>query len=61
MGTTERMSEPNNDTAAAGDRPTGAIPPIEGEPEPAPDQQLSEAQREAEQTIRSISRLEERN
>lgn len=55
------MTVPNDDDPAA-DLPTGAIRPMPDEPdEPEPDEQVPEAQRETEQTIRSISRLEESN
>ena len=60
------MTLPNDDDPAA-DLPTGAIRPILDEPdepvpdEQVPDEQVPEAQRETEQTIRSISRLEESN
>ncbi|MBW3640636.1 MAG: hypothetical protein KY451_12440 [Actinobacteria bacterium] len=56
------MTEPNDDAAADADRPTGAVRPIESEPdEPVPVEVVPEGQRETEQTIRSISRLEESN
>jgi hypothetical protein len=55
------MTLPNDDDPAA-DLPTGAIRPIVDESdEPVPDEQVPEAQRETEQTIRSISQLEESN
>ncbi len=56
------MTEPNDAVPAANDRPTGAGRPIESEPdEPVPVEVVPEGQRETEQTIRSISRLEESN
>jgi hypothetical protein len=58
---TAGMTLPDDDDPAA-DLPTGAIRPIVDESdEPVPDEQVPEAQRETEQTIRSISRLEESN
>ncbi len=55
------MTLPKDDDSAA-DLPTGANRPIESEPdEPVPVEVVPEGQRETEQTIRSISRLEESN